>query len=1316
MKSKVKRVLSLCLTIVVMATSAGYGPPEEGAVDLPSTAYMEKHAATPSEAVQPDEKATPSEAAPSGAEATPSETERKFVRDEPEEIPEYYKRTSQSGKKFWEFEDRYGNEHYREYGFVQGEAEFPLWYEADQAGMVEDLAASINLEEEYYNLAPYVYESSEPGEEDFEEISKLTAEERVKLEFLNYDGTKYIIWFLDEEYYFYGKSKNDIGFGIGWYSADSNGNIHMVKKILKNYLMKAAATATPKFNLTFTQTNIDDDIYNRIEDKMEDITRVYKRKASLGYELDTDYYNSEAYAQEIDFPETIDDDNSYFLGWSPYLLITNEYVRNKRGLFLIPENLYTDNFSTGQIDSDFAELMPGFPLIETKKNVKIRDYLGLMSNTYKTSSSYATLRFTGIYLPKTRASLVLVNGTNDCYSTFHKTTDSRWDRSNLTEENFTSLFQEDTTYIESICIETFGKTVTLEWGAGDSGSEMLLYGFTEVSSCNLGAGSDGSSEHTKRYKLLGYYSEPEGFGKELVGEYTFNKVDDRYYAYWVPRDAEFDVFYKADDGNLIGQETVKVGEACKNIPDAPVKSGYQFIGWEAGPDENTSTGRIIRDTTLTPKYEEIPVNKYQLTLNGNEGAIDGLEIQEYPVDELSNIDNILLAGKNGASRNYYTFSGWYTAAIGGSRYSDTGNMMPANNLTLYAHWSRSSSLVIFYDWEGNVIGSQVIGIGESATPPAAPERPGYTFIGWSTDISAVEDHTNVEPIYKINGYQLILDGNGGNIGTEAQKEQEFDYNESFDQALVDGRDQAVRPYYTFDGWYSSPTGGTKYSYTGNTMPDSNVTVYAHWVRSSSEVIYKDWDGREIDKQDVVIGGDAIPPADPARDEYTFIGWDKLSTNIQADTIITAQYSKNGYTLILDGNGGMIGGSFSTNQVYTYGESFDQVLSDGAAEVTRKYYTFDGWYTAPIGGSQYADSGNKMPAKDVTIYAHWVRSSNEVIYQDWDGREIDTQEVTIGGNASPPADPTRLGYTFIGWDKPSTNIQADTTITAQYIKNSYTLTLDGNGGMIDGSTIEEHDITYGNSFDQILIDGRNKISRPGHTFEGWYSAPIGGNHYSYSGNMMLPNDLIVYALWNAESDPTEPEPSKPDSSNEEKIITVPVPPNIDSKTMPTVPDTGGNFVVNTDNPYNVTYTKPDGSIARDEWVGDGEDWYHVDLDGKLNYDWYLEGEKTWYKLNKEPGDKFGAALSGWNYEPMDDKRYFFDPSTTKMLTGWQFIDHKWYYFTKQNEAQTYFGSNPDGWTYDPTKPGKPYGSMYQNEKTPDGYLVGQDGSLLQQGDK
>jgi uncharacterized repeat protein (TIGR02543 family) len=762
--------------------------------------------------------------------------------------------------------------------------------------------------------------------------------------------------------------------------------------------------------------------------------------------------------------------------------------------------------------------------------------------------------------------------------------------------------------------------------------------------------------------------------------------------------------FKDYDGTVLDTQTVKFGDPII-FPQDPVRSGYIFTGWDK---ELGTTSTLEGDTVVTAQYR---LAAFDLKLDGNGGTIDDLPTKTYKFEKDVSIDQVLSDVMSQVSFPYHTFSGWYTQPTGGARFPEAGNSMPDSDLTLYAHWVRSSSEVIYKDWDDRGLDRQEVAIGGNATPPANPDRLGYTFTGWDKPSTNIQAHTIITAQYSKNSYKLTLDGNGGTLEGKDTREQQLAYGDSFDQILAEGAAEASHKYYTFAGWYTDKTGGSKYPGSGNTMSASNVTVYAHWTRTSNEVIYKDWDETILIRQEVAIGGNATPPADPSRTGYTFTGWDKESTNIQANTTITAKYSKNSYKLTLDGNGGTLAGKDTREQQLAYGDSFDQILSEGAAEASQKYYTFAGWYTDKTGGSKYAGSGNTMSASNVTVYAHWTRTSNEVIYKDWDETILKRQEVAIGGNATPPADPSRTGYTFTGWDKESTNIQANTTITAQYSKNSYKLTLEGNGGTLAGKDTREQQLAYGDSFDQILLDGKNEASQSGYTFVGWYTEKTGGSKYPGSGNTMPASDITVYAHWDSLLKPVEPEPSKPESRDEEEIITVPVPPSIDSNSKPTVPDTGGKFEVNPDNPYDVTYTKPDGTSARDEWVGDGMDWYHVDEAGKLSYDWYLEGENTWYKLNKEPGDKFGAALTSWNHESMDSKWYFFDPATTKMLTGWQKIDGKWFYFTKQNEAQTYYGSNHDRWIYDPSKPGKPYGSMYRNERTPDGYLVDENGVLI-----
>ena len=102
----------------------------------------------------------------------------------------------------------------------------------------------------------------------------------------------------------------------------------------------------------------------------------------------------------------------------------------------------------------------------------------------------------------------------------------------------------------------------------------------------------------------------------------------------------------------------------------------------------------------------------------------------------------------------------------------------------------------------------------------------------------------------------------------------------------------------------------------------------------------------------------------------------------------------------------------------------------------------------------------------------------VTFKDWDGTELKTQEVQHGGDAEAPADPTRVGYTFTGWDKAFTNITADLVVTAQYEINTYTVTFKD----WDGTVLKTQEVQYGGD-----AEAPADPTRTGYTFTGWDKA-------------------------------------------------------------------------------------------------------------------------------------------------------------------------------------------------------------------------------------
>ncbi len=90
----------------------------------------------------------------------------------------------------------------------------------------------------------------------------------------------------------------------------------------------------------------------------------------------------------------------------------------------------------------------------------------------------------------------------------------------------------------------------------------------------------------------------------------------------------------------------------------------------------------------------------------------------------------------------------------------------------------------------------------------------------------------------------------------------------------------------------------------------------------------------------------------------------------------------------------------------------------------------------------------------TIIAEEAHTAFTVQFVDWDGAVLKSETVSLGGSATPPPDPTREGYTFAGWDGDYTNITADTTITVQYVEGSlYTVTfVDWNGEILKAEAV------------------------------------------------------------------------------------------------------------------------------------------------------------------------------------------------------------------------------------------------------------------------
>ena len=121
-----------------------------------------------------------------------------------------------------------------------------------------------------------------------------------------------------------------------------------------------------------------------------------------------------------------------------------------------------------------------------------------------------------------------------------------------------------------------------------------------------------------------------------------------------------------------------------------------------------------------------------------------------------------------------------------------------------------------------------------------------------------------------------------------------------------------------------------------------------------------------------------------------------------------------------------------------------------------------------------------------------------------------------------------------------------------------------------------------------------------------------------------------------------------------------------------------------------------------------EWYHFAEDGIMDSGWFLDGS-TWYYLSMNHNGFFGEMIKGWHHDGQDGRWYYLDPSSGAMHTNWSKINGEFYFLNPTAPAQTWFFDNAAGrWNFGDIN-SRPYGSMYQNENTPDGYHVNESGA-------
>ena len=200
-------------------------------------------------------------------------------------------------------------------------------------------------------------------------------------------------------------------------------------------------------------------------------------------------------------------------------------------------------------------------------------------------------------------------------------------------------------------------------------------------------------------------------------------------------------------------------------------------------------------------------------------------------------------------------------------------------------------------------------------------------------------------------------------------------------------------------------------------------LYIYGNTTGVIVTYKDGDS-EYAKQVLPSGTLATrPDALAATPGCTFGGWNKAdgtawdyaSDKVTDNITLYAKWAANTYTITFDTAGG--------SEIAPITQDYGTVITAPEAP-TREGYTFIGWDQ---------EIPTTMPAENMTVTAQWEINQYTITFDTNGGSEIAPITQDYGTAITAPADPTREGYTFIGWDKaiPETMPAENITLKARW---------------------------------------------------------------------------------------------------------------------------------------------------------------------------------------------------------------------------------------------------------------------------------------------
>lgn len=387
----------------------------------------------------------------------------------------------------------------------------------------------------------------------------------------------------------------------------------------------------------------------------------------------------------------------------------------------------------------------------------------------------------------------------------------------------------------------------------------------------------------------------------------------------------------------------------------------------------------------------------------------------------------------------------------------------------------AQTLTQYYNSNGNIT-------DPAFTTRAALTKTGYTFYRWSSvksstgsyaagatykfgSLASVTGTTVADTLtatWTANTYTVTFNANGG--GTPSPASKTVTYDSTYGTLAT-----ISRTGYTFNGWYTATSGGTKIATTTTVAITANQTLYAQWTINSYTVSYN------------ANGGTSTLPSTQSGNYATSV--------TLAAAMTKSNTTANGYKVTYNANG--VG------------------TAPSAVTVTdTTSYTFDKWALGSASGTKYAAKASyTIPASNSTFYATWSQTVTK------GNLKLATMSDVEQGSGS-----SYVKWIFQGWNTASngtgTAYAAGTTITptanmtlyAQWESDKAVVTYNANDG--SGTT----SVTVNKNSTITLNDGSG-FSKTNSKLLGWNTKADGtGTKYTLGASLVVSANITLYAYW------------------------------------------------------------------------------------------------------------------------------------------------------------------------------------------------------------